>query len=134
MIVVEQRRPVHNVMLTLAVLLAFGVAVAYVLIGTNMLSVGSLTPAEKPAAIIYAAAGSYVVGGLLIMLRRRALWVVGAVINALVMLAFFMAYQERLDVVVSPGGLITKITQLLLEANLLYLLITKQHQMHHKAR
>ena len=49
---------------------------------------------------------------------------IGAVINALVMLAFVSAYLDRPAVLFSPGGLATKAAQLLLEASLIYLIIT----------
>ena len=45
-------------------------------------------------------------------------------INALVILFFVMAYQNRPTVMFSPGGLATKAAQLLLEVSLLYLIIT----------
>jgi hypothetical protein len=70
------------------------------------------------------AAGSYLLGGLLILVHSRWLWIVGAVINALVILFFVMAYQNRPTVMFSPGGLATKAAQLLLEVSLLYLIIT----------
>jgi hypothetical protein len=57
-------------------------------------------------------------------LRRRRLWIIGAAINALVMLAFFSAYLQRPTVLLSPGGLLSKTAQLLLELVLIYLIIT----------
>lgn len=116
-------------MIGLAVTLAIGVAVAYALIGLNVVAVGSLTAVEKPAVIIFTAAGSYLLGGLLILLRRRWLWTVGAVINALVMVSFFVAYQDRPDVIVSVGGVVTKTLQLLLEGSLIFLLMTGRQRM-----
>ena len=71
---------------------------------------------------MYVAAGCYLLGGLLILLRWLWLWITGAVINALVILFFLMAYQARPAVLFSPGGLVTKLAQLLLEASLLYLI------------
>ena len=55
----------------LAVALAVIAAVSYVLIGFNLLAVGDLQTAEASTTIIYVAAGSYLLGGLLILLRRR---------------------------------------------------------------
>ena len=77
---------------------------------------------------MYVAAGGYLLGGLLILVRRRWLWIVGAVINALVILLFVMAYLNRPAVMFSPGGLITKAAQLLLEVVLLALIITGWHR------
>ena len=107
----------------LAVALAGLAAASYVLIGLGLLAVGDLPTAERPATIIYVAAGSYLLGGLLILLRRRWLWIVGAAINALVMLFFFSAYLDRPAVLFSPGGLVSKAAQLLLEVALIYLII-----------
>lgn len=107
----------------LAVGLAFLAAVSYVLMQMNVLGVGDLATADKPAGIIYVAAGGYVLGGLLILLRRRWLWIVGAVINGLVIMAFINFYQERPSVLFSPGGVVSKSVQFLLELGLIYLII-----------
>jgi len=104
--------------------LALTAALSYVLVGLNVLAVGDLQTTEAPAAITYVCAGSYLLGGLLILLRWRWLWIVGAVINAMVMLVFFTAYISRPSVMFSPGGVVTKAAQLLLEAGLLYIIIT----------
>lgn len=108
----------------IAVGLALLAALTYVLMQVNVLGVGDLATAEKPAGIIYAAAGGYVLGGLLILLRRRWLWVLGAVINGLVIMAFLNFYQERPSVLFSPGGVASKTAQLLLELGLVYLIIS----------
>lgn len=114
----------------LAVALAFSAAVTYVLIGVHVLAVGDLQTSDRPDTVIYVAAGSYLVGGLLIPLRRRWLLVVGAVINALVLLVFFTVYLDRPAVLFSPGGLISKAAQVLLEASLLALILMgwRHHQ------
>jgi hypothetical protein len=108
----------------LVVGLAVVTAVIYIMMDLNWLAVGDLGLDERPSGIIYVAAGSYLVGGLLILLRRRWLWVMGAVINALVILFFFSAYQERPAVLLSPGGIISKVAQILLEVGLIYMIIT----------
>jgi hypothetical protein len=113
-----------RVMMWLAVGLALVAAVAYVLIVLDQLGVGDLEMAEDGDVIIYVAAGCYLLGGLMILLHRRWLWIIGAVINILVMMFFFRLYQDRPAVMFSPGGLVTKIPQLLLEATLVYLIIT----------
>jgi len=46
----------------------------------------------------------------------------GASINALVILFFFRMYQNRPAVMFSPGGLVSKIAQILLEVALLYII------------
>jgi hypothetical protein len=105
-----------------AVVLALTVSLSYVLMALNVLGVGGLQVDEKPASIIYVAAGCYLVGGLLILLRNRGLLLFGAFINALVILFFFSIYQSRPEVMFSPGGLVSKIAQILLEVALVYVL------------
>lgn len=119
-------RPSHDNrmrLLWLAVILALAAALAYVLIALNVLTVGDIQATERPPTIIYVAAGSYLVGGLMILARRRWLWALGALINALVILFFFQLYQDRPAVLLSPGGLISKAAQILLEASLIYLIV-----------
>jgi hypothetical protein len=105
----------------IAVGLAIFTAFAYVLIAFNILGVGDLHMDEKPATIIYVAAGCYVLGGLLILLRNRWLLIFGIGINALVILFFFNLYKERSAVMFSPGGVVSKIAQILLEVAFLYI-------------
>src|SRR5689334_1490309 len=57
--------------LWIAVGLAIFTALAHVLIAFNILGVGDLQMDEKSAAIIYIAAGCYLLGGLLILIRNR---------------------------------------------------------------
>lgn len=99
-------------------------AVIYLMMGWDWLGVGDITAEERPAGITYVAAGSYLVGGLLILLRRRWLWVMGAVINALVILFFFTMYQARPAVLLSPAGILSKAAQILLEVGLIYLIVS----------
>ena len=119
------KNPLHKQTIWLAVGLALAAALTYVLMALNVLSVGDLAAAEKPAGIVYAAAGGYVLGGLLILLRRRWLWVIGALINGMVLLVFFNFYAERPSVLLSPGGLVSKVAQILLELAL-FVLIFRQ--------
>jgi hypothetical protein len=112
----------HIRLLWMAVGLALFTALSYVLIALNLLGVGDLQMDEKPAGIIFVAAGCYLLGGLLILLRNRWLLLFGAFINAMVILFFFSMYQGRPAVMFSPGGLVSKITQILLEVALLYVI------------
>lgn len=111
-----------------AFVLAFLAAFSYILMELNLLGVGDLGADEKPAGIIYVAAGCYILGGLLILLRKRGLLIFGAVINALVMFFFFSAYLNRATVLFSPGGLVSKTAQVLLEVALLYLIFAKKQE------
>lgn len=108
--------------LWIAVALALVAAISYVLMALNILGVGDLQMDEKPAAIIYVAAACYLLGGLLILLRNRWLLLFGAFINAMVVLFFVNLYQDRPAVMFSPGGLVSKIAQILLEGALLYII------------
>jgi hypothetical protein len=58
------------------------------MIAAGWLAVGDVVPAQDGGIINDVAAGSYLLGGLLILARRRWLWVFGAVMNALVMLFY----------------------------------------------
>jgi hypothetical protein len=116
-------QPARTDFLWFAVALAIVAAAAYSLIGLGVLSIGDLPPADAPDSIIYVAAGSYLIGGLLVLVCSRWLWTVGAVINLLVILFFFQAYENRPAVLFSPGGLATKAAQVLLEVVLIALII-----------
>jgi hypothetical protein len=113
----------HTRVMWTAVALALVTALSYILMALNILGVGDLQMDEKPAGIIYFAAGCYLLGGLLILLRNRGLLIFGATINALVILFFFNMYQNRPAVMFSPGGLISKVAQILLEAVLIYVIV-----------
>lgn len=128
--VIQQGQIKRQPVIWLAVALALIAALSYLLIQLGVLGVGDLKTSEEPAAIVYVAVGSYLLGGLLILLGRRWLWLVGAVINALVILFFVMMYLNRPAVIFSPGGLTTKIAQLLLEVCLLVLILPAWHHSH----
>lgn len=104
--------------------LALFTALTYLLIAFNVLGVGDPQVARDGGAIIYVAAGCYLLGGLLILLRNRWLLLFGAFINLMVILFFFSMYQTRPEVLLSPGGLTSKIAQILLEIALLFALVS----------
>jgi len=106
-----------------AVVLALVAALSYVLMALNVLDVGDLQVGEKPINIIFVAAGCYTLGGFLILTRNRWLLLFGAFINAMVILFFFNMYKSRPAVMFSPGGLVSKIAQVLLEVALIYVII-----------
>ncbi len=60
-------------MMWAAVALALLAAMAYVLINVGVLTVGDVPREEGSMVIAYIAAGCYLLGGLLILLRRRGL-------------------------------------------------------------
>jgi hypothetical protein len=108
---------------TLGVGLALFTALTYVLIALKVLGVGDPQAANDGGPIIYVAAGCYLLGGLLILLRNRWLLLVGAFFNALVIVFFFNMYQARPEIMLSPGGLLSKSAQILLEISLLLALV-----------
>jgi|WetSurMetagenome_2_1015567.scaffolds.fasta_scaffold293626_1 hypothetical protein len=118
-------KPVKNISGTiwLAVSLALLTAVAYIFIALGLLPVGIQGSSSEESVIIFVAAGCYVLGGLLILTQRRWLWIIGILINALVVFFFLNMYHARPEVMFSVGGLVTKIPQILLEILLVYLLI-----------
>ena len=103
----------------LGVGLALIAAASYVLMGLGILGAGD---ANGPPLIVYSAATCYAVGGLLILTRRRGLWIAGAAINGLLLVFWLEAYQGRPAVLFSAGGIASKTAQLLPEICLLYLL------------
>lgn len=108
--------------LRLATLFAWLAAAAYVLIAVGVLGTGGYQPEPGSEGIVFASAAFYALGGALVLMRRRWLWIVGAVVNALVMLMFFTAYASDPSVLLSGGGLATKSSQLALEVALLTLI------------
>jgi len=120
---VQTSNPTHTRIMVAVVALALIASLSYVLMALNLLSVGDLRMDEKPAVIIYIAAGCYLLGGLLILTRNRWLLLFGAFINAMVILFFFNMYQNRPAVILSPGGLVSKVAQILLEVALVYFIV-----------
>ena len=120
---IETARPAANLVWA-AVALALAATLSYLLMGLRALGVGDVPMEDATATIPYVAAFCYFVGGLLILLRWRWLWIVGAAINALVMLMYFSMYSARPAVLLSPGGLTSKVAQVLLEVALIYLIAT----------
>lgn len=110
--------------------IGFGLAVAtsvtYLLIAAQVLGAGNLVVEQEGGAIVNMAAAAYLLGGVLILPRRRWLLAFGLMINTLVIGFFFTLYQARPDVLFSPAGLLSKTTQLLLEVALLALLLQER--------
>jgi hypothetical protein len=102
-------------------LLSFIAAAVYVLIGTTVVSIPKFGTEEAPGAVFYLAAACYLVGGLLVQRGRRWLWTVGLAANSYVICIFFLAYHREPEMMLSTAGLASKISQVLLEAGLIYL-------------
>ena len=103
-------------------------AVVYVLAGTNLVSIPRLGTQQAPAAIWYIAAAGYLSGGLLVLRRRRWLWIVGLAANTWVISIFFLAYRQEPEMMLSTAGLATKIAEVFLEAGLIYLITAGRKQ------
>jgi hypothetical protein len=103
--------------------LALIAAVVYVLVGTDVVSIPALGAEQAPVAIFYIAAGCYLVGGLLVLWRKRWLWAVGLAANTFVIAIFFLAYHQEPEMMLSTAGLATKMAQVLLEVGLIYLVV-----------
>jgi hypothetical protein len=103
--------------------LALLTAVAYLLMGWRLLGVGGLDMESEAAEIPFVAAGGYLLGGFLILVRRRWLWILGAIINALVIWMFFSLHAAEPVVLLSAGGLISKALQAALEVVLIWLIV-----------
>jgi hypothetical protein len=99
-------------------------AMVYFLMGANVITVPGINSDNAPAGIVYAAGGGYVLGALLILLRKRWLWVTGLVINTLVVVVFYSMYNQNPDIMFSLAGLGTKIAQILLEVGLILIIAT----------
>jgi len=120
-------RPATGVLtLRLAVLFAWLAAGAYLLLAAGMLGTGGYQAEPGSEGIVLVAAAGYALGGLLVLARRRWLWIVGAIVNALVMAMFFGAYAGDPSILLSAGGLATKGAQLALEAALLALILRRR--------
>lgn len=109
-------------LMTACFILALVAALGYFLLGAGLIEAGNLGIENAPPAIAWVAGGCYIVGGLLIFLKKRGLWIAGAAINALVIVFFYVRYTTNPGVITSAPGLITKIAQIILEVGLIYLI------------
>ncbi|MCK7530824.1 MAG: hypothetical protein MZV63_07145 [Marinilabiliales bacterium] len=107
----------------LAVGLAIFTALIYILIASNVLGVGNPQVASDGGSSSMWRQ-DVICRRLLILLRNRWLLLFGTFINFMVILFFFSMYQTRPEVMLSPGGLISKLSQILLEILLLFVLVT----------
>jgi hypothetical protein len=109
-------------LMTACFILALIAALGYFLLGAGLIEAGNLGIENAPPVIACVAGCCYIVGGLLIFLKKRWLWIVGAAINALVIVFFYVRYTPNPDVITSAPGLLTKIPQIILEVALIYLI------------
>jgi hypothetical protein len=111
--------------MTACLILALIAAVAYILIGIGVFQVGDLITDDGSIPVgYYIIPAGYIIGGTLIFLRKRWLWITGAILNGFAIAVFYTSYASLPDVLWSAAGLITKIAQIILEIGLIYLLVT----------
>jgi hypothetical protein len=105
--------------------LAFISALIYVLMAQGIMHAGDLSPGDEGLPpYFYIVPGGYVLGGLLILVKKRWLWITGAVINGFGVAMFYYAYYAKTEIMLSAPGLITKVAQILMEIGLIYLIVT----------
>ncbi len=124
MIAAVERRPITDPRTAgrFATLFAGLTALAYLLLALGVLGTGGYQGEPGSEGIVFVAAGCYALGGALVLLRRRWLWILGAVVNALVLVFFIAAYAGDPSVLLSSGGIATKVPQVLLQVWLLALI------------
>ena len=101
-------------------------ALAYILMINRVIEPGNLVEEEEGplSPALYFIPAGYIIGGILIFLKKRWLWMTGAFVNLFGIIVFYVTYINQPDVMWSAPGLITKIAQILLEAGLIYLIVT----------
>jgi hypothetical protein len=104
-----------------SMVLAFIAAIFYFLIAINIIAVPHVSSVNGPPGWAYLSGVCYALGGILISLKKRWLWIVGLVMNTLVMGVFFTIHLRTPEIIFSLPGLGTKIAQVLLEGALIYL-------------
>jgi hypothetical protein len=110
------------------VILALVAALGYLLMGVGVITVpeNPLDDIDAPPGFDWIMFGGYLVGGLLILLKKRWLLITGAVLNAIPIIGFYAIWAGRSDVLFSAPGLMTKIPQILLEIGLIYWLVKSE--------
>ena len=108
--------------------LAFIAAVFYILLASRVITASTLESKDWQHVLVYVAGGCYILGGLLILAKKRWLWIIGLVMNTLVIAFFFVMYRNNPAVMLSLPGLGTKIPQIILEVGLIYLIATYQRK------
>ena len=103
-------------------MLALIAALTYVLLILGIFKVGDMITEEVPP-YFYVVPAFYAIGGLLILLKKRWLYIIGTILNLIPIVVFYGAYAARPDIMLSAAGLITKTAQILLEIGLIYLIV-----------
>ncbi len=104
-------------------ILALVAAIGYFLMGAGVTHAADLTLTDAPPGFTWVAGAFYVICGLLVFINIRWLTITLLVINFIPIVAFYVMWAGRGDVLSSMPGLMTKIPQILLEAGLAYLFL-----------
>ena len=103
--------------------LALAAGVVYALIGQKVLAIGNVqVPEGDGTTFFYLAALAYFIAASLMPVRNRWLWLAGGVMNSLVIVFYVQTNLNRPDLLLSPGGLISKAVEVGLELVLVYLI------------
>ncbi|RPI84018.1 MAG: hypothetical protein EHM41_14450 [Chloroflexi bacterium] len=108
--------------ISLAAALALTAALFYAMIALGVLPIGDLVNADETAGMMTIAAVCYLLGGLLLRIRLRWLWIVSAVLNGAATFSFFRLNLGSSEVLLTPGWFATTAAQMLLELVLVFLI------------
>lgn len=107
---------------------AAAVAIVYTLIGLSVISVVEVAPGDEASMLAFGlpAAAAFAVGASLLMLTdRRLLWVLGAVLQVLVISMYFAVAPTRVPNF-EIWGILIRIAQVTLFGTLVYLAVTRR--------
>jgi hypothetical protein len=99
-------------------------ALVYFLLIFGAIHAGNISAGEDAPSFFIIVPIFYVVGGLLILVKKRWLLITGAIFNAIPIIGFYAMYAARPDVMWSFPGIASKAAQILLEIGLIYLIAT----------
>ena len=108
--------------------LALIAALVYFLTGLNILQPGPLLHENAPPGFYFIAGSGYIIGACLILLRKPWLWIIGIIVNALVIVIHFTIHFANPAILLSIPGLATKAAQILLEIGLIYLIVVYKRE------
>jgi hypothetical protein len=113
---------IKTVMLV-CVVMALAAALVYLLMFFNIIIPDELASEEGLPPFFLIIPVCYAIGGFLVLLKKRWIWITGATINAFTICVFYAMYAARPAIMLSAAGLLTKIAQVILEIGLIYLIV-----------
>lgn len=110
-------------MMWASAVLALGAGVVYTLIGQRLLGIGNVQVQDGDGTtFFYTVAVAYFIAATLLPVKNRWLWLAGGVMNSLVIVFYVQMNANRPDLLLSPGGLISKGVEVVLEVVLVCLI------------